>query len=352
MQKNRNRLLVLACMIIAAAIAVTVFGFSGIGLKSDVSQVQANEYYGDGGRAQTLPAPSSTKNSNAVGDVINQVSNKVDIDSITGAVSDIAGNLNASNLGDIAGELGDLAGNLGGLLEGIIPTTERTTADLGYINPTPAASQYAPDIIVTIPIDSTTAVALAETFDYSATSNPYSKPKVDLKAGDRDQSVKWVQWIFIFTHYGLDDSGLTGIVDDATVEVIKKFQTERGLTVDGNITSELVDNLELFYYEYTFGANTTESQTASITKLDDGNKSDDGDNKAIKTGLIIAIAIIWVLAIIAIVLVVILAKKRMAKNNEADKKAEETKLPDSASSDENKSDENGDTKKSLEDLFN
>lgn len=331
----KRKITVLSSLVICVAVLVTVIGFGADNMKTDTTVAAIDVQYAKETSATTNAIGGLIENvagGNVLGDAIDSAGQNLGsaLEGVTGNLSDAAGNLgdalggigNGDGLAGVVGGIGDAIDGIGGVINSFT-TTKPATTELGTITPVPAVSQY--DTQVANPIvnqnttESTTALpeGAGETVDYSATYNPYKKPTVELKAGDKDNSVKWVQWIFIYTHYGLKEDGITGVLDEDTVHLIKKFQAEKGLTVDGNMTKDFVDSLELYFYECTFGTGTTTSiPVTQPTQMETDTDDDSGEKNPNLPILIVALVLIWVLAIIAIVVLVIFLKKKKtdAKN--------------------------------------
>ncbi len=364
----KKKITVLSSLIVCVAIIVTVMCFGADSTQADTTMVELNIQYAKETSATTNAIGGLIENvagGNVVGDALGSAGQNIGsaLEGVTGNMSDAVG-----NVGDALGSIGDgggLAGIVGGLgdaIDGIsgalngLTTTKPATTELDTITPVPAASQYDTQAANPIVSNNTTIPTSAvadgegETVDYSATSNPYKKPAIELKAGDKDNSVKWVQWIFIYTHYGLKEDGITGVLDDDTVHLIKKFQAEKGLTIDGNMTKDFVNALELYFYEYSFGtSSTTAVPLAQPTQIDSNVTSGEGEKQSNTSILIVALVLIWVLAIIAILVLVIFLKKRksVATKAEASVKTEEKPEVTEAKA----TDETEIKTKSLEELF-
>lgn len=365
----KKKITVLSSLVVCVAIIVTVMCFGTDSSKADTTMVELNIQYAKETSATTNAIGGLIENvagGNVVGDALGSAGQNIGsaLEGVTGNLSDAAGNIGEA-LGGIGNGGGGLAGVVGGLgdaIDGIsgalngLTTTKPATTELDTITPVPAASQYdtqAANPIVsnntTIPT-SAVAEGEGETVDYSATSNPYKKPTIELKAGDKDNSVKWVQWIFIYTHYGLKEDGITGVLDDDTVHLIKKFQAEKGLTIDGNMTKDFVNALELYFYEYSFGtSSTTAVPLAQPTQIDSNVTSGEGEKQSNTSILIVALVLIWVLAIIAILVLVIFLKKRKSVEAKAEAPVKPEAKPEATG---NKDiDETEIKTKSLEELF-
>lgn len=234
---------------------------------------------------------------------------------------DAAGNLIGAG-SSLIGSVGDVVGGLFGgnsttaantTTSAYVPTTASVFTG-NTLTPVPAASQ-------TTEVETTVQVTEApgETVDYAATANPYTKPSSDFTAGDEDETIKWIQWIFIYTRYGLSDNGITGVLDEDTVAVVKKLQQERGLTVDGNINEDVVNKAELLYFEYTLGPSTTAQYTepsATEAPASDTDGKQDSGNSFLT--VIIILAVSWVVTVAVILTIFFLRKKKAKKDLEKD----------------------------------
>lgn len=264
-----------------------------------------------------------------------------------GGIGDALGGV-GSGMGD---NLGDILGGLGGNSSGTKTTTaaSTTSADVGLIIPVPAATQATTEAQTETQAASTVdeSEKTGETVDYAVTSNPYTKPTETFVAGDEDETIKWLQWIFVYTGYGLKDDGITGVLDEDTVAVVKKLQNENKLTVDGNITENVIKAAEVLYYQSILGGDVSAIEVSSqattgINVSYESVEADNGDGVSVIL-LIVILVIIWVLAIGGIVLLFVLKKKKTTSQ-----KAEQTKP------EENKNDSQTETKESLSsiaDLF-
>lgn len=363
-----KKITVLSSIILCAAIFVTVIGFGIDGKKIDTTNVAIDVKYADDTTATTNAIGSLIENvagGNVVGDALGSAGQNIGsaLEGVTGNLSGAVGNVNdalgnignGNGLAGVVGDLGDTIGNISGVINGLTSTTAKSTTELDTIAPVPAASQYDTQVanpIVTQNTTEATTVAsdsTGETVDYSATSNPYKKPTIELKAGDKDSSVKWVQWIFIYTHYGLAEDGITGELDEATVHLIKKFQTEKGLTVNGDMTKDFVDSLELYFYECTFGTSSTTTELAQPTQMETVASVNEGEENSNIAILIVALIFIWVLAIIAIVVLIVFLKKKNGAAKNAQATATSTASADAQNKQENTEEK---SQKTLEDLFN
>ena len=356
---------VLCSLIIALSVCVAMFGATN-NTKNDLTTATIKKYY----------APKSETTTNGgLGGIVNDVlggigsnssSDKIDgvIGSIEGVSGDIEGAIGGfgdsmgslggigdafggvgDSLGGIGDSLGGVGGGLGDSLGGIfgglggngsgtvVKTTtpqSTTSADIGLIIPVPAATQTTTENS-TVPLTSAVGGNTGETVDYANTSNPYTKPTSTFVAGDENEAIKWIQWIFIYSGYGLNDDGITGVLDEDTVAVIKKLQHENKLTVDGNITEDVIKAAEVLYYQSILGDDVSAIEVSSeaITGVNVSNQAEnnDGANDIPVALLIVVLVIIWVLAIGGIVLLFIFKKKKInaSKQKNEEKKANEEK---------------------------
>ncbi|MBR4286683.1 MAG: peptidoglycan-binding protein [Clostridia bacterium] len=356
----KKRFSVLCSVIAVFALIITVMGVKApVGdVKNDVSYGALEQYYDDADDMNTTLANEPTEGSGSttssaldgLGDLLGGFGGSGDLGS--GLVDGIGG------VGGIFGDAGDLFGSLlgggsGSSSNGVLNTTVGGN-DVIYIDPVPAATQAVTQGETIVPpagdsqgnADSTTPVA--ETVDPTAKTNPYSKPTGEIKPGDVGDGVKWIQWNLIYTGYAPELKEATGIYDEATVEIVKKLQAEKGLAPDGIVNDDDVAAVELLYYEYIIKAQTTStpSTTADGITTVGGNvasgQDDGGSDILVIIIAVVLIAFIWLVAIV--VIVIILIKKKKQKKAEAEKKDADVK-PEG----EEKPQTNGDM--SLSDLF-
>ena len=356
----KRKITVLCSFIVVLSICVAMVGVTK-GVQDDVTTAVIKNYN----------APKTeTTTSNALSDIVGGFGG----DSL-GDIGDLLGGVDTSGVGDAVGGFGDSLGgigdafggigdalggvgdafggvaggigdSLGGILGGglggtgsgtIVNTTapvQTTSADIGLIIPVPVATEKPSETQTSS--TSAESSAVGETVDYGATSNPYTKPTATFSAGDEDETIKWLQWIFVYTGYGLKDDGITGVLDEDTVAVVKKLQHENKMTVDGNINEDVIKAAEVLYYQSILGedvsaievsseATTGENATVQVTDTGDGN----GIPVAL---LIIVLVIIWVLAIGGIVLLFVFKKKKMNAIKQAEKEKNDNQEKDNKSS--------------------
>lgn len=319
-----KKITALSIAILMLAVSFVVVGYGNSAGESGITYANIGTY----------AAQETVSTTESLGEFVSQkVDNVTNIGDIIGDVSDIGNSLgglmggmggsSSGGLGDAIGGIGDA---LGGLMNGMSGsssgssggsgsvTYDVNTETIGYIDIVPAASEFTP--VITTGAVATTAASVNETVDFAASGNPYTKPTGELKGGDKGEGVKWMQWVFIYTRYGLKDDGITGVFDEDTMAVVKKLQKENGLVVDGIVDDEVIDKIELLYfqaiYSTTAPAAVTESTTQAIPTASDSQNTK-GSSTAGMVAIVIIIALIWVLAIGAIIVLFVFRKKKGTK---------------------------------------
>ncbi len=353
----KKKFLAFGCLIVALSMCSAISLTKAKIYETDVTTATAKVHYAEN---------NETTGNGSLGDIVGDVVGGIGDGS---GLGDSLGNLGDGSLGDIgsgsSGGLGDAIGGIGdsiggigdslgdvfgGLLGGSGEKTtaapaQTTAADIGLIIPVPAATQNTTE--ATEKKTTEESKVEGETVDYAATSNPYSKPTGTYSAGDEDEAIKWIQWIFIYTHYGLSDDGITGILDEDTVAIVKKLQHENGLNVDGNITEDVIKAAEILYYQKILGDDvsaievSSEGTTAPGVSYESVESEKDNENDVPVALLIVVLVIVWMLAIGGIVLLFVFKKKKTTakKAQEAAEAADKTKP------------ENKDSISSIADLF-
>ena len=345
----KKKITALCSVLVVLSICIAIFGATNADMKTDVTTATIKGCY-----APKAEATTSSGLNGIVNDVLGGLGSNSPsgtIDGVIGSIEGVSGDIESAiggfgdsmdilgGLGDSFGGIGDslggigsglgeafggLFGGLGGSGGGTQTTAPATTsADSGLIIPVPAATQPTSEV-QTSSVDES-AVA-GETVDYANSTNPYQKPTAEFTAGDEDESIKWIQWIFVYTGYGLKDDGITGVLDEDTVAVVKKLQHENNLTVDGNITEAVIKAAEVLYYQSILGGNGSAIEVSSdaTTSVNASTSTTNGeeDNKLTVVLLIVVLVIIWILAIGGIVLLFVFKKKKM---NAVKKTVEEKK---------------------------
>ena len=343
----KKRFMAMCMAIVMVAVAFTVAGVKGDGNVADVSYVQRNTY----GNSETEKTTLFTNPvDNFIGDKVDGVSNAYGVMSdLAGMAGDIGGVVGGSGssggLGDVVGGIGDALGGIGGTFGGVfgedaVPTQNNQSVtysvvetNLGQIQVVPAATQYyatvpIPNASAGVSLISTTgSLNTAETVDFAAVKNPYQKPTGTLKGGDKGDGVKWMQWIFIYTRYGLKDDGITGVFDEDTMAVVKKLQKENNMTVDGIVTDAVIDKIELLYFQATYTQPTLAvSTTSSGAQLTTPVVVPEQDNTVIIL-LVVLIVLVWLVAIAFVVTMVIKSKKKKEQNQKKTAYKEKTEAP-------------------------
>ncbi|MBS7360408.1 MAG: peptidoglycan-binding protein [Oscillospiraceae bacterium] len=363
-----KKLTAFCCALVVFSVSFTV-AFSGVkNNKADTTIASKNEYKAD---ATNILGAVTDKADEIVGGVENAVTGSIgnSIGGVVEKVTDAFGNivngggsggsiLDGIGGGSIIGGLGDLISGIGGNNNGGNLATEGTTANISSIKPVPAATQYVTVIVtekVIVTVDNSVAVSSTESDQYDANVlyNPYTKPTKDFVAGDSDESIKWLQWIFVHTGYGLTEDGITGVLDDNTVELIKKLQTENGLESNGNINEDVLNIAEVMYYQYSLGqSETAESTTLAPYGTEVNEETDAASNKEAIVSLIsiIAIALVWITVVVIFLIIFLKRRKEKHKKSESQEDAPKDDAKE-------KEDEKDETEKkdgsisSLSDLF-
>ncbi len=338
-----KKITTLCSIIIALSVCVAAFGVDNA-VKTDVTTATAKFFYAEN--------EETTNSTGSLGGIVDDVVGGIGGGSSglgdalgglgDGSLGDSLGNIGSGSsgggLGEVLGGVGDAIGGIGDgfgdVLGGILgggsaqkPTSapvQTTEADIGLIIPVPAATQSTTQVTES---NTTEEQFEGETVDYAATSNPYKKPTGTYAAGDKDEGIKWLQWIFIYTDYGLKADGITGVLDEATVAVVKKLQHDNDLEVNGNVTENVIKAAEVLYYQSVLGDNMSAVEVPS--ELTTGvsvsyeavvNEQNSGVSVVL---LIVILVLVWLFAIIGIVLLFIFKKKKIASMNTATKAVEE-----------------------------
>lgn len=328
-------------LIIALSLCIAVFGVHGTE-KTNITTATGKVYYAENDESTTRGSIGDIvggvvggigDGSSGLGDSLSGIGDSLIGDGSIGdgSIGDALGSIGSGSsggIGDAIGGLGDSVGDLfGGILGG--GTAQKTTAapvstssaDIGLIIPVPAATQ---GLTQSTEAQTTSGEgAEGETVDFAATSNPYKKPSGTFSAGDEGEGIKWIQWIFIYTHYGLKDDGITGVLDEDTVAVVKKLQQENKLTVDGNITENVIKAAEVLYYQSVLGGDVSaievSSEATTAVRVSYASvEAEDGENVPVAL-LVVVLVIIWLLAIGGIVLLFLFKKKKMVSNTAEEK---------------------------------
>ena len=333
----KKKFSVLCSFIAIFALLVTVVGakLPGAAVKTDASTAVLEQYYDDADDMNTtlanVPTEATTSSGSSLGGLLGGLGGSGDLGS--GILDGIGG------IGGIFGDAGDVIGSViggaggsgSGSSGGVVNTTQGGN-DYVLIDPVPAATQSAATVTTSAPDSTAATTPVEDTMGAEATSNPYVKPATDINVGDMGDGVKWMQWIFAYTGYGLADGKITGIYEGETVELVKKLQAERGLTADGVVNDATIDKIELLYYEYILTAPTTLPATTdeAITTVGatTGGEDDGGINWLVVVIAALLIILVWALAIV--VIIIVLVKKKKAKKAEVEKPAEEGEKPENA----------------------
>lgn len=341
-----KKITALSTIVLVVALALTVINCGVNCNPSDVSYASLDSFAVEETASTTMSlndfVSSKVDSVTNIGGIINDVS---DIgNSLGGLVGGTGGSDLGSSLGDAIGGISDA---LGGLLNNSSgSSSDSVTYDvnsdtMGYIDIVPAATEYASFAVSTSSV-ATTAAVVNETVDFAATQNPYTKPTGELKGGDRGDGVKWMQWVFIYTRYGLKDDGITGVFDEDTMAVVKKLQRENGMNVDGIVDDEVIDKIDLLYYQaiYSTTAPATLTQaTEAVNTTDVQVAEKNGTASSSVVALLIVVILLWIIAIVFIVVIIVIKKKKASakKKSKAD---EQPASDDNSASAENPSEGN------------
>ena len=270
---------------------------------------------------------------------------------ISNVVGEIADGITGVDVGGIIDGIGNIGGGLiggiGGSGKNDTPV-QQSTYEIQTIIPMITAEQTtaAPPVIVQPETQQTDVQTVTEestthglTIDASVSEVPYEKPSDTINPGDEGDAVRWLQWIFIYSDYGLRPDGITGVMDDDTVALVKKLQQENGLKVDGVVTPEVIDKAELLYLSKNLGEdNTGQYIQPSVTIENENNIStdtEDSNSKLVK--IIIVIAVIWIVALGVMAFIFFTKKKKTEK---AVEKLEATENKQKSKQPEKKSEKN------------
>lgn len=356
----KKRLSVFCSALAVIALLVTVLGVKmpKAEIKNDVSYAALEQYYDDADDMNTTmenePTEETSSSGGSSGGIFGGGFGEGFLDGIGG-------------IGGIFGDTGDILGGIfggddsdkgsGGSSGGTVNTTTGGN-DAIYIDPVPAATQSQSQTQNTVVTDiAQTTIPVAETVNFAAISNPYAKPVTEIKPGDMGDGVKWIQWNLIYTGYGLQGKPVTGVYDDATAEVVKKLQAEKGLTADGVVNDEVVAHIDLLYYEYiTANPQTTVPQMSAVdtTFVQPAGTTDnnEGPNILVIVIAVILIGLIWFVAIIAIIIILIVKKSKSKKKTAAKAQVNTVKTEEKPQENTEKPETvNQDKEMSLSDLF-
>lgn len=321
------------------AIAVTALSFTVVSAKTEstangISRAERVQYYNADVLKTAKNEADDMNNTTTQNRIDDYIEDKTHSASGSGSFLDGIG-----GIGGIVGDVGDLFNGILGGSGGSQNSTPAATYPVntnyvGYIDPVPAATyvQNQSSVAVQNTTPATNSVnnnqiptdnnSQSETVDFSAASNPYTKPTGEIKVGDTGDGVKWIQWMFIYTNYGLTGKPITGVYDKDTEEVVKKLQSENGLTADGTVNDAVIDKIELLYYEHSLTA-TTATPSNIITAPDSiavtSPQTDSESQPSMLGFVIVIIALIWCVAIISVIVIFVMKKKKKtSKKNDAE----------------------------------
>ena len=76
---------------------------------------------------------------------------------------------------------------------------------------------------------------------------PYTEPTSTLRSGSTGEGVKWIQWHLYKLGYLTKESDIDGDFGPTTLSAVKKYQTDKKLTVDGIVGSGTRTQLKADY---------------------------------------------------------------------------------------------------------
>lgn len=235
-----------------------------------------------------------------------------------GSVGDILGGGSGGDILGGLGELGGLGDILGGIGDKLNPTkatTERVTYNIETIVPLVTKAElstiFTPEPETTEEVVSTThGLRVEEGAEYV----PYQKPTETLEAGAEGDGVRWMQWIFIYTNYGLRADGITGILDEDTLACVRRLQQEKGMVVTGTVDEDTINAIELLYYEKQLSGNTGQYLEPSVSIPEITEESESGSEKTVKIiAIVVSIIVVWGLVVATVIAAFSIKKKKQKR---------------------------------------
>lgn len=367
-----KKITVFCLLLLTVCLSVTVLSVRGPKTPSNLSTATAGVHYadsdGDGFDDDAFdfniddifttraPSGSTTKSnvqesvSNAAGELASEVGGKVtqkqeeiskNAGTLIGAVSSFFGDEAIGNMSenfsvyvsDFRGNIGSGSGSSssGGLFGGLLDRIRNIgggNSDTTYeatvytpITPVVTGGSYGgssyttPNNNVTSAATpatpaspATPAAASGDPVNFSSNVNPYTKPSGSFQPGDEDETIKWLQWIFVYTG-SLPSTGINGKLDDNTVAAVKTLQRKYGLKVDGAVTADVVKAAEQEFYA-AVGSQSTDPAATDTVPVSEEPAPGDYHNNVGAIVLIICIAVIWCVAAGAIVFILLYKKKK------------------------------------------
>lgn len=222
------------------------------------------------------------------------------------------------DIGDIFGDIiknSDVIGGIGDMIGGIgdkVSLPKRTTTEAPTYNIETIKPLVTREVLSTI-FENTTLPSTTHGLgvEEGAENVPYPMPSGTIEAGSEGDGVRWLQWIFIYTNYGLRADGITGVLDDDTIACVRRLQQENGLVVDGIVDDEVIEKAELLYYSYKLRGNTGQFLEPSATVETTENSKTEEDKGTKIMIIIIVIIVAWVLVLSTVIAVFALKKKKL-----------------------------------------
>lgn len=341
----KKRILFTACLILAAALAVTVLPVmpkTELTASNPTYALGIFDVLSGGNNTGTTGADGETAAStNSLGEIVSEIGDKSN--SGAGAIiGDLIGGIAGDS--DIVEGFGNIVGGLfeglgGGGNSGATQQAPVETYQINTIAPMvtmPEPTTEAPSTTEEPATEPSTEVSSeAVTYDFASGNNPFLKPSDAVASDAEGDAVKWLQWVFVYTNYGLNEADINGKLDEKTVSLIKKLQTERGLDPNGELTKETIDKAELLYFETKLGAGNTGQYIEPSVSVEQPSETGDDAAAAKSTkirNLIIIIAAVWLVVVAGVVAFFVIKKKKLAKEV-AELDEQEKPLPEDKTSD-------------------
>ena len=338
---KKSFLIILSLVILLSSVLTVVASAETSSLPDDMFDDDmydddVNVTYSDGTTATTKGGLLGNLGGDGIGDLIGGVVESVFQD------EDISEQVNneAQGIFDSLGGIFDGIKDLGSL----IPTTKNSSAGGNFfdtIDPVVTGGFNSGSfgsgggVQNNSTISSTDAAINGESVDFNTTVNPYAKPTAGLNPGDKSDSVKWLQWVLIYTECGLPNN-ITGEYDDATAAAVKTLQLKYGMNVDGIASTEVIEKAEQMYNDYINGVAQQGTSAPAVFNTVGGSTQQGGKPGAsadLKVTIIIVVLIIlWIFAIAAVFIIIHIKRKNITLSDdgeiikpEKEKKAKKTR---------------------------
>ena len=307
---KKSVLFVLSFVVLLSAVLTVMVSATNSDLADDMYDDDMNVTYDNGTTA-------TTKVTGILGNLGN-------IGGMGDGVGDMVGGVVESVFqdNDVSQQVGDKINGAIGIFDnfdlgGLIPTTKTATTGSNFfdpISPVVTGGSYTPNYNQNTTASTPITSLNGESVDFNTTVNPYMKPTTVLNPGDKGDSVKWLQWILIYTECGLQGT-VTGDYDDATAAAVKNLQLKYGMTVDGIASLEVIEKAEQMYNDYINGVSVGGTSTPAAFNTMGSQANTTGDAKPPKsvdakiTAIIVILVIVWIFAIAAVIIIVHIKRK-------------------------------------------